>query len=262
MEYAVKKYPLSVRRIVLLAAGCVLLHGGGVRAAAAVQAEPAGSGASNLENALLPLAAPAPAPTPAPAPAPVIARPPPAGQAAVGVAANSVDSSTQGDVAELTRLIQGASLNELRTTYNGGYGASLFFHSRELTYYVALFQDKHFWRVIKLQDDARAEDIYASFARQTQQLAEVDIRRTKLQAQKAFLERMIGVSEDRAKRLQADLNVARDQQAKVSEYQRQAQDDAVTLRDGKDRARSQLRQLQQQIQQLQQQTEAGLPAAR
>ena len=73
---------------------------------------------------------------------------------------------------------------------------------------------------------------------------------------------MIGFSEDRAKRLQADLNVARDQQAKVSEYQRQAQDDALALRDGKDRARSQLRQLQQQIQQLQQQTEAGLPAAR
>jgi hypothetical protein len=256
MEHAVKKYPLSVRRIVLLAAGCVFLHGGWACAAAAVQAEHAGSGGINVESALLPLAAPAAAAAAAPATSP------PAGQAAVGVGASPVDAGTQGDVAELTRLIQGASLNELRTTYNGGYGASLFFYSRELTYYVALFQDKHFWRVIKLQDDARAEEIYASFARQTQQLADVDIHRTKLQAQKAYLERMIGFSEDRAKRLQADLNVARDQQAKVSEYQRQAQGDALALRDEKDRARSQLRQLQQQIQQLQQQTEAGLPAAR
>jgi Protein of unknown function (DUF2968) len=248
VEHAVKKYPLSVRRVALLAASCALLHGGWVCAAAAVQADkPAGPGASNVESALLPLAAPAATP---------------AGQAAVGANANPVDPVTQGDVAELTQLIQGASLNELRTTYNGGYGASLFFYPRELTYYVALFQDKHFWRVIKLQDEARAEEIYISFSRQTQQLADVDIRRTKLQAQKAYLERMIGLSEDRAKRMQADLNVARDQQAKVSEYQRQAQDDALALRDEKDKARSQLRQLQQQIQQLQQQTEAGLPAAR
>jgi hypothetical protein len=252
MESAVKKYPLSVRRVALLAAGCVLLHGGSVCAAAAGQAQSAGPGAINAESALLPLALPPLASSAGS----------PAGQATAGVAAASVDSSgTQGDVAELTGLIQGASLNELRTTYNGGYGASLFFYPRELTYYVALFQDKHFWRVIKLQDDARAEDIYANFARQTQQLADVDLRRTKLQAQKAYLEQMIGVSEDRAKRLQADLNVARDQQAKVSEYQRQAHDDALALRDEKDKARAQLRQLQEQIQQLQRQTEAGLPGA-
>ncbi|GAB7525754.1 DUF2968 domain-containing protein [Paraburkholderia sp. 2C] len=246
-----KKYPLSIRRVALLAAGCVLVHGGLVCAAAAGQARSAGPDAINAESgALLPLASPL-----------ASAAVSPAGQVAAGVDANSVDAGTQGDVAELTRLIQGASLNELRTTYNGGYGASLFFYPRELTYYVALFQDKHFWRVIKLQDEARAEDIYASFARQTQQLADVDIRRTKLQAQKAYIEQMIGVSEDRAKRLQADLNVARDQQAKVSEYQRQAHDDALALRDEKDKARAQLRQLQQQIQQLQQQTEAGLPAS-
>jgi hypothetical protein len=260
VEHAVKKHPLSVRRVVLLAAACVLSQGGWVCAAAAAQAAPTASGAINVESALLPLAA-------STASAAAAA---PAGQGAVGVAAgvasgvasSPVDFGTQGDVAELTRLIQGASLNELRTTYNGGYGAALFFYPRELTYYVALFQDKHFWRVIKLQDEARAEEIYTSFARQTQQLADVDIRRTKLQAQKAYLERLIGLSEDRAKRLQADLSVARDQQAKVSEYQRQAHDDALALRGEKDKARSQLRQLQQQIQQLQQQTEAGLPAAR
>ncbi|MFC0692976.1 DUF2968 domain-containing protein [Paraburkholderia humisilvae] len=179
-----------------------------------------------------------------------------------GIGANPADAGAHGDVAELTRLIQSASLNELRTTYNGGYGASLFFHARDLTYYVALFQDKHFWRVIKLPDEARAEEIYVSFAKQTEQLADVDIRRTKLQAQTAYIERMIGLSEDRAKRLQADLGVARDQQAKVAEYQRQARSEALVLRDEKEKAQSQLRLLQQQVQQLQQQSEAGLPAAR
>ncbi|MFC0399300.1 DUF2968 domain-containing protein [Paraburkholderia rhizosphaerae] len=187
--------------------------------------------------------------------------------AVAGVAHAEVNKSpagpgAQGDVAELTRLIHSASLNELRTTYNGGYGASLFFYAQDLTFYVALFQDKHFWRVIKVQDEARAEEIYASFAKQTEQLADIDIRRAKLQAQTAYIERMIGLSEDRAQRLQADLNVARDQQAKVAEYQRQARDEALVLRDEKEKAQSQLRQLQQQVQQLQQQSEAGLPAAR
>jgi hypothetical protein len=248
MEHAVMKVPLSVRHAVLLAASLLFLPHGGWAQAAAAPAESAGAGATNIENALLPLGAASPSST---------------GRTAAGSAgANAADPLAQGDVAELTRLIQGASLDELRTTYNGGYGASLFFYPRELTYYVALFQDKHFWRVIRLQDEARAEDIYANFARQTQQLADVEIRRTKLQAQKAHIERMIDLSEDRAKRLQADLSVARDQQAKVSEYQRQAQDDALVLRGEKEKARSQLRQLQQQVEQLQQQTELGLPSAR
>jgi hypothetical protein len=241
MEYAVKKYPLTVRRAMLAAVTCTLLQqGSSVQAAAEADA-------SGTPNVLLPLAASASV-----------------ANAAVqtGGGAHAADAGAQGDVAELTRLVQSASLDELRTTYNGGYGASLFFYARDLTYYVALFQDKHFRRVIKLQDEARAEEIYANFARQTAQLADVDIRRTKLQAQTAYTERLIGLSESRAKSLQADLNVARNQQAKVAEYQRQARSKALVLHDEKEKARSQLRQVQQQVQQLQRQTEVGLPDGR
>ncbi|MFP3648857.1 DUF2968 domain-containing protein, partial [Paraburkholderia sp. SIMBA_054] len=60
----------------------------------------------------------------------------------------SSSAEVQGNVAELMQMIQDTKLSELRTTYNGSYGASLFFYPRELTYYVALFQNKHFWRVI------------------------------------------------------------------------------------------------------------------
>ncbi|MBN3857489.1 DUF2968 domain-containing protein, partial [Paraburkholderia sp. Ac-20340] len=42
------------------------------------------------------------------------------------------------DVAELQQMIRGSELNELRTTYNGTYGASLLFYGKEMTYYVAL----------------------------------------------------------------------------------------------------------------------------
>ncbi len=236
------KSPLPVRRVMLFATTCVLLqHGGLVRAAANAEAAPAAAIVPAIGGA--------------------------AGARANGAAqrANSTadaNPDTQGDVAELTRLIQSSTLTELRTTYNGGYGASLFFHAEDLTYYAVLFQDKHFWRVIKSQDEARAEEVYASFARQTAQLADVEIRRAKLQAQNAFIERVIGLSEDRAQRMQADLDIARNQQAKVTEYQRQVQSEALALHDEKQKAQSQLHQVQQQVLQLQRQMEAGLPAGK
>ena len=167
--------------------------------------------------------------------------------------------SAAGNVAELQQMIHGSEMSELRTTYNGSYGASLFFYPREMTYYVALFQNKHFWRVIKSEDAARAEAIYAGFAQQTAQLADVEIRRTQLQAQKAYIEDVIAMSEDRAKRLQADLDVARTQQAKVNDYQRQTQGEAAALHADKERAQAQLRQVQGEVMQLQRQTEMGLP---
>jgi hypothetical protein len=182
---------------------------------------------------------------------------------APGLDANvDASGSVQGDVADLMQLIHDGGLTEMRTTYNGGYGASLFFHAQRMTYYVALFQDKHFWRVIRTSDQARAESIYTGFARQTAQLADVEIRRAQLQAQKASIERVIGESQARAQRLQADIEVARAQEAKVADYQRQTQDETLALRDEKDKAQAELRQLQQQVLQLQRQAEAGLPGNR
>lgn len=170
--------------------------------------------------------------------------------------------ASQGDVATLMQLIHDAQLVELRTTYNASYGASLFFYPPEMTYYVVLFQDKHFWRVIRSQDDARAESIYANFVQQTQRLAEVEIRRTQIEAQKAFIERVIAINEDRARRLQADIDVARTQQARVDDYQRQAQGSAAALNAEKIQAQAQLRELQNQVDQLQRETEQGLPGSR
>ena len=171
-------------------------------------------------------------------------------------------AEAQGNVAELMQLIRDARLNELRTTYNGSYGASLFFYAPELTYYVALFQDKHFWRVIKSQDRQRAEAIYAGFVEQTAQLADIEIHRTELQAQNAFLDRIIALQADRAKRLKADLDVARTRQAQVADQQRQVRGEAAALQAEKDLAQAKLRELQHQVQQLQRQADAGLPLAK
>ena len=168
--------------------------------------------------------------------------------------------SAAGNVAELQQMIRGSDLSELRTTYNGSYGASLLFYGKEMTYYVALFQQKNFWRVIKTQDAARADMIYKDFVRQTLQLSDVEIRRTQLEAQKAFTERMIALSQDRANRLQADLDVAHQQQTIVANQQQQTRAETTALAQQKAAAQDQLRAAQRQVRELQRQLESGLPS--
>lgn len=168
--------------------------------------------------------------------------------------------SAAGNVAELQQMIGGSDLSELRTTYNGSYGASLLFYGKEMTYYVALFQQKNFWRVIKTQDPARADMIYKDFVRQTVQLSDVEIRRTQLEAQKAFTQRMIALSQDRANRLQADLDIARQQQSIVATQQEAKRAEAAALAQQKLAAQEQLRVAQRQVRELQRQLESGLPS--
>ncbi|MGS0894942.1 DUF2968 domain-containing protein [Burkholderia stagnalis] len=174
-------------------------------------------------------------------------------------AATSTDAAAQGNVAELTRMLHDGRIVEMRTTYNGSYGASLMFDPREMSYYVALFQDKNLWRVIKSQDKSRAEMVYGNFVQQTVQLADVEIRRTELQAQKGFLERVIALQASRAQQLQADLSVARSQQAEVAQRQQSARQQTQALQVERRAAQVQLRELQEQVRQLEQQTETGLP---
>jgi len=173
--------------------------------------------------------------------------------------ADEAKQSAAGNVAELQQMIRGSDLTELRTTYNGRYGASLLFYGKEMTYYVALFQQKTFWRVIKTSDDTRAELIYKDFVRQTEQLSDVELRRTRLEAQKAFTERMIALAQDRANRLQADLDVAHQQQTIVDSQQQQTRAEATALAQQKTAAQNQLRAAQHQVQELQRQLDSGLP---
>jgi Protein of unknown function (DUF2968) len=184
----------------------------------------------------------------------------PAGQAdTTALTPDENKQSAAGNVAELQQMIRGSDLSELRTTYNGSYGASLLFYGKEMTFYVALFQQKNFWRVIKTQDATRAELIYKDFVRQTVQLSDVEIRRTQLEAQKAFTQRMIALSQDRASRLQADLDIARQQQSIVESQQQQNRAETTALAQQKSAAQDQLRAAQRQVRELQRQLESGLP---
>lgn len=165
-----------------------------------------------------------------------------------------------GDVAELQRLIRGTELAELRTTYNGSYGASLLFDTKTETYYAALFHRKTFWRVIKTTDSVRAESVYRDFERQTVQLSDVEIRRIQLDAQKAHLEQLISQSETRIERMKSDLAVARQQQQLVADQQKQTRDEANSLSAENSASRGQLQVLERQLRDLQREVNTGLPA--
>ena len=168
-------------------------------------------------------------------------------------AATESAASANSTIAELQGLIQGRGLNELRTTYNGNYGASLLFKADDLVYYVAMFQQKNFWRVVKTTSEPQAEQLYKNFVDQTAQLAEVDIRRIKLDAERTSTEKLISVNENRLNALQNDLSVQRQQEQQVAARQDQARQEAAALANDRQTAREQLNALQRQIRVLEEQ---------
>ncbi|MEM5385618.1 DUF2968 domain-containing protein [Paraburkholderia phymatum] len=237
-------------RHIALSAGILFgaVHGAYAQASAENGAVGAGT-AATAATAVVAQAGTATAAAPATSASPTLALTP-----------DEAKQSATGNVAELQQMIHGSDIAELRTTYNGSYGASLLFNAKEITYYVALFQQKNFWRVIKTQDDARAEQIYRDFARQTAQLSDIEIRRTRLEAQKAYTDRLVALSQERASRLQADLNVAHEQQSIVNSMQQQTRAETASLAQQKAQAQEQLRAAQRQVRDLQRQLESGLPA--
>lgn len=172
---------------------------------------------------------------------------------------SAADGATQSTVDELQQQIQTHSLTEMRTAYNGSYGASLLFSIKDSTYYVALFQQKAFWRVIKTTNEARAEAVFRDFSKQAESLSATELQAARLEAQKSQTDKQIAVVQDRANRLQADLQIAREQQVAVNNRQKATRSEAASLQSQRDALQAQLRQLQMQVRSLQRQADAGLP---
>lgn len=234
-------------------AALIAIGGLGINGCATAQSDTGGT--ANVAPLASTIATPDIAAMPA---APLSASATSADQPTEAVTADEAKDS-QGTVAELQQLMHGSELSELRTAYNGTYGASLLLHGKDMTYYVALFQQKHFWRVIKTTNEDYAEAVYAEFTRRSAQLAEVEIRRTKLAAQKAYTEAQIAVAQARAERLQADLDVAHKQQELAASRQKQAREEAASLQSQRLVAQEQLNAVEQQIHMLQRETNQGLP---
>lgn len=170
-------------------------------------------------------------------------------------AASLVKAAPSGNstITELQQLMQSQGVSELRTTYNGNYGSSLLFKADNRTYYIALFQQKNFWRVLKTTSDTQAEQIYKSFVGQTEKLAAIDIRRIQLEAEKTYTEQQIASQETRLSALQNDLVVQQQQEQNVNAQQEQARQQAQVLSSKQQAARNELRSLQNRIRTLESQ---------
>ncbi|MGE8680317.1 DUF2968 domain-containing protein [Achromobacter marplatensis] len=166
-------------------------------------------------------------------------------------AAPTAAARPSSTVAELQGLIQNRQVSELRTAYNGTYGASLLFKPDDLTYYVALFQQKDFWRVLKTVSEKQAEATYRAFVTQSADLAEVDIKRIKLQAEYANAEKLLASRSAQLSTLQADRTLRMQQEEQVAARQEQSRQETTALADQQKDVRQQLRDLQRQIDSLQ-----------
>ncbi|UVA77584.1 DUF2968 domain-containing protein [Pandoraea commovens] len=176
----------------------------------------------------------------------------PAQLAAPAVPAQSATApaAASGTIQELRDRIQNKEVTELRTTYNGRYGASLLFYPQTLGYYVALFHEGQFWRVVKVSNEKKAESLYADFVHQTQVLADVEINRIKLEAQKAMIERQLAESETRLNAVQNDLSIQRQQEQALAQNQQAVREQAAALETERSAARIRLTDVQGQIRSL------------
>lgn len=205
-------------------------------------------------TAIAPIAAAAPVPAlTATVGQPAAAAPAASAPAASGGAARPAPTSA---VFELQQRMQAHELSELRTTYNGAYGASLLFAQSDLTYYVTLFQQKDLWRVIKTTNEAFAERLYSDFSKQTRTMADLELQRIRLEAQKERSERQIAAQEEKLRGLQTDLSIQRQQQAQAQERQKVARSEADTLDAERRAARARVDELQRQIRALEAQVNA------
>ncbi|HEY0297038.1 MAG TPA: DUF2968 domain-containing protein, partial [Bordetella sp.] len=125
------------------------------------------------------------------------------------------------------------------------------FKPDDLTYYVALFQQRDFWQVVKTKSSQQAEATYRLFASRTAELAQIDFERIRLQAENAKAEEQLNARLARLNTLQADqaLRVQQDQQ--VADRQTQLRAETDRLGQQQQDVRDQLRDLQRQIEALQ-----------
>lgn len=148
---------------------------------------------------------------------------------------------------DLRQLINDRKVSELRTSYNGTYGASLLFKPEDLTYYVALFQGRSFWRVIRTNSQSQAESLYKAFVAESADLASVDIRRIQLEAEYAFMQKQLADRNQALGTLRADAALRQEQEQRIAAAQAQAHQQASELAKQRRSTSDELDALQRQI---------------
>lgn len=88
-------------------------------------------------------------------------------------------------IRELQSLLRQSRLLELRSTFNGSYGAGLLLDSQTLTYYTASFHHKRFFRVYKNRSERNAEHHYRQLSNWSHARSKEEIAGMKAAARQA-----------------------------------------------------------------------------
>jgi hypothetical protein len=163
------------------------------------------------------------------------------------------------DTAEVEWLAEEEALIPFRVFRSFDYSVSLLFHARELTYYVALYQESALWRALKAADLDAAEAAFHHFEEQATRLSEGETRRAQLAAQNEQLARMIAQSEAQAERLRCDLQRNAAQEQVVTGRQHQVRKEVAQLEAQRVAAQAQLNKAHRQIHQLNLTSNEGVP---
>lgn len=163
------------------------------------------------------------------------------------------------DTAELEWLAEEEALTPFRVFRSFAYSVSLLFHAKELTYYVALYQDGSLWRALKAADLEAAEATFHHFEEQATRLSDGETRRAQLEAQNEQLARMIARSEAQAERLRTDLQRRSAQEQTISNRQHQVRKEVSQLEAQRVAAQAHLNKAHRQIHQLNLTSSEGIP---
>ncbi|MFM0641786.1 DUF2968 domain-containing protein [Paraburkholderia metrosideri] len=163
------------------------------------------------------------------------------------------------DTAEIEWLAEEEALTPFRVFRSFAYSVSLLFHAKELTYYVALYQDGSLWRALKAADLEAAEAAFHHFEEQATRLSDGETRRAQLEAQNEQLARMIARSEAQAERLRTDLQRRGAQEQTVSNRQHQLHKEVSQLEAQRVAAQARLNKAHRQIHQLNLTSNEGIP---
>ena len=165
------------------------------------------------------------------------------------VAAGQVSAAS---VSEIEGLMSSHALTEMRTTYNGHYGASLLFDADKLSYYIAMFHDKQFWRIIKTDTYGDAEAVYTAFGQQTVRLAQVELDAIRLQAGQKYSAKLVAMNQQRLQELQLASTRQQQQAQQIASLQHEAKQQSSTLSAELQSTDAQLSSVQAQVRALEQ----------
>ena len=163
------------------------------------------------------------------------------------------------DAAEVEKLSESAALTAFQVFRSFDYSVSLYFHSEELKYYVALYEDGRLWRALSANDLNTAKNLFHHLQDQATRLSDGQTRRIQLEAQNDQLKRLVAQSEVQAERLRTGIQRTASHDQAVSARQHQLRKEVAQLEAQRATAQAQLNKMRRQVHQLGIASSDGMP---